>query len=112
MTITLKLMGEAGKTLLPLFDNAGIHFSQSRPNVADDGPVAMLQEVIALGTMVSSLGLAKVIVAWLNAKQSRKVHIVIRPGKVEYLAQGVSPDEAARHIENAADITIIDPPGR
>lgn len=95
-----------------ILSREGIEFVQNKALMGgyerkSDGGIfnsGMTVEIVMAATVVAAL--SKVLVAWIGSKSSRKVQI----GDT-FLAEGFSPEEVERLLEQARTITVIDTNG-
>jgi hypothetical protein len=103
--INIYLFKESYEPFLALLQEGGIEFSQRPPQV---GVVTNSGTAIAIASAAIA-GLVKVIVAYLKARQSRKVIITTKGNKVvHFQAEGLSQTELERTIAQVRNITVIE----
>ena len=66
--------------------------------------------VVEILQAVSGLGLAGVLIAWINAKANRKIHFTKNDRAIEYLAQGYSKEEVVKILKESHEINAIELP--
>jgi hypothetical protein len=107
---TLHWNKEAEASLKPLLIEGNIPFEE-RELFLKGGPFAVGgATVVEILQAVSGLGLAGILIAWINAKANRHIHITKTNNTVEYIAKGMSPEEAEKHLQTAKDIAITEIP--
>jgi len=59
---------------------------------------------------VSGLGIAGVLVAWINAKANRYIHITKVGNTVEVIARGMEAKDVCKILEQVKDVSITEIP--
>lgn len=109
---TLHWNKEAEASLKPLLVEGNIPFEE-RALFLKGGPFAAGGlTIVDILQAISGIGLAGVLIAWINAKANRHIHITKTDNTVEYFAKGMSPEEAEMHLKVTKDISATEIPGK
>lgn len=109
---TLHWNNEAEASLKPLLIKEKIPFEE-RELFLKGGPFAAGgTSVVEILQAVSGLGLAGVLIAWINAKANRHIRITKTNNTVEYITKGMSAEEAEKHLALAKDIAVTEIPDK
>jgi hypothetical protein len=100
---------EAFASLKPLLEESGINFKEKQ--ILRFGVSANAGNVIEIIQAIGGLGIAGVLIAWVNARSKRFVYITTKDNKVEIISQGYSAKQANHFIEQARDINLAEVPG-
>ncbi|MDP1572739.1 MAG: hypothetical protein Q8K62_00385 [Thiobacillus sp.] len=106
----LRWNNEAEDSLKPLLVEFGIPFVERKLFLKGGIFAAGGATVVEILQAVSALGLAGVLIAWINAKANRKIHIVKNDRSIEFLAQGYSKEEVAKILSDSHEINVIELP--
>ena len=105
LEITL-FKGSEGSFLTAL-DEAGIHHSRVEKFSRQPQASGFIESISAISEAMPWNALAKVIVAWIDARKSREV-IITSEDKVVLHAKGYSVAEVKKLLPNSVSIYVID----
>ena len=103
---------EAEASLKPLFIEENIPFEERKMFLKSETIIAGGATIVEILQAVSGLGLAGVLVAWINAKSNRHIHITKTDNTIEYIVKGMSAEEANKHLDNARSIAVTEIPSK
>ncbi len=107
---TLRWNKETETSLKPLLIKGNIPFEE-RAMLLKGGIFATGgATVVEIFQAVSGLGLAGVLIAWINAKANRKIHIIKTDRTIEYLTHGYSEKEVVGILKESHEINAIEIP--
>ena len=106
--ITLRGNNEAFASLKPIFEENSIKFKEKQ--ILHFGASAHAGSIIEIVQAIGGLGIAGVLIAWVQARGKRFVHVTTKDNKVEIISQGYSAEQAQQFIEQARYINVEEGP--
>ncbi len=106
--ITLRDNDNAFASLKPLLEENGIKFKEKR--IHHFGASSHAGSIIEIVQAIGGLGIAGVLIAWVQARGKRFVHVTTKDNKVEIISQGYSAEQAKQFIEQAREINVKEGP--
>jgi hypothetical protein len=101
----LYLGGNELESLKPMLEQAEIEFEEhemfAKAGNFDPG------FVIEIAKAFSGIGIAGILIAWMRARSSRKVHFKM-PNGLEFMTEGMSENEVEKIIKNCINIYAVD----
>lgn len=106
--ITLRGNKNAFASLTPILEENGIKFKEKQ--IRHFGVSGHTGSVIEIVQAIGGLGIAGVLIAWVQARGKRFVHVTTKDNKVEIISHGYSAEQAKQFIEQARDINVEEGP--
>ncbi len=97
----------SGESFLSALDEAGINHETVKQFSSQPQMSGITEAITALSEAMPWNSIAKIIVAWINARKSREVMITTSEGKI-FHAKGYSSKEVKSLLQESVSIAIID----
>jgi hypothetical protein len=105
--LRLELFKHSHDSFLAALDAEGISHGKTHQFSSGPQASALVESISALSEVMPWKGIAKVMVAWIEARKSREIIITTKPQQVIHL-KGYSVSEAEKIITSAINATVID----
>ncbi|MFJ4376267.1 hypothetical protein ACIP1T_27105 [Pseudomonas japonica] len=105
--VRLTLFKHGAKSFLAALDEAGIPHGPVRMFSSAPQNSGLVEAITALSEAMPWNAIAKVIVAWIEARKSREIVISTGPGEW-FHAKGYSASEVQKLLQISTNVTVID----
>jgi predicted ATP-grasp superfamily ATP-dependent carboligase len=105
--VRLTLFKHSAKSFLAALDEAGIPHGPVRMFSSAPQNSGLVEAITALSDAMPWNAIAKVVVAWIEARKSREVIICTEAGE-SFHAKGYSASEVQKLLQISTNVTVID----
>ncbi|WDG52360.1 hypothetical protein [Pseudomonas chlororaphis] len=106
--IRFTLFKNSRESFLAALDDASIHHSSVMQFSRQPQASGFVEMISALSDAMPWNGIAKVIISWVEARNSRRVMIQMKDGSLIIEANGYGAKDVERLLKACAGVTVID----
>lgn len=107
ISLRITLFKHSGRSFLEMLEAEGIEHHQLGLYTNDPQANGIVETITALSDAMPWNAIAKIIVAWIDARKSREVIITVE-GNTVFHAKGHSIEEVQKILPKSFNMTVID----